>query len=148
MYNNIFKVSFLLLTLLPILLVRCRAWDMKMHPDDKASSYLCLVPPLLLSLVIPSQWTLSEVFWTFSIYLEALALLPQVGDTYRALCACVYVCVCCLTCTCVCFRARGAVLLICTCPMIALAVPEHWRRPRLCCFLYICSGILQIPVCV
>ncbi len=28
---------------------------------------------------MPSYWTVTEILWTFSIYLETVALLPQVA---------------------------------------------------------------------
>jgi ER lumen protein retaining receptor len=40
--------------------------------------YAFLVAPcLLLALVLNHRFTVTEVLWTFSIYLEAVAILPQ-----------------------------------------------------------------------
>ena len=36
-----------------------------------------IAPALLLALVVRHAFTVTEVLWTFSIYLEAVAILPQ-----------------------------------------------------------------------
>jgi len=36
-----------------------------------------LIPCIILSLVINHEFTVLEVLWTFSIYLESVAILPQ-----------------------------------------------------------------------
>ncbi|VDO96915.1 unnamed protein product [Soboliphyme baturini] len=36
-----------------------------------------LVPSAVMSLIITHEYTIMEVLWTFSIYLEAVAILPQ-----------------------------------------------------------------------
>jgi len=36
-----------------------------------------LVPCAILALLINSEFTIMEILWTFSIYLEAIAVLPQ-----------------------------------------------------------------------
>ncbi|PQQ12176.1 ER lumen protein-retaining receptor [Prunus yedoensis var. nudiflora] len=39
--------------------------------------FSCSPPCLLLALVINERFTFKEVLWTFSLYLEAVAILPQ-----------------------------------------------------------------------
>jgi ER lumen protein retaining receptor len=36
-----------------------------------------IVPAFVLALVVHSSWSIMEVLWTFSIYLESVAILPQ-----------------------------------------------------------------------
>ena len=36
-----------------------------------------VVPCIILALLINHEFTLMEILWTFSIYLEAVAILPQ-----------------------------------------------------------------------
>jgi ER lumen protein retaining receptor len=36
-----------------------------------------LIPVIILSLLLNHEFTLFEILWTFSIYLEAVAILPQ-----------------------------------------------------------------------
>eukprot|EP00924_Labyrinthula_sp_SR-Ha-C_P005318 maker-scaffold_1-snap-gene-28.27-mRNA-1 protein AED:0.12 eAED:0.12 QI:40/0.5/0.33/1/0/0/3/0/211 len=57
-YNSLMKTVFIGLTILIIYL-------------------FAILPCAILALIIHSRFTVMEVFWTFSIYLEALAILPQ-----------------------------------------------------------------------
>ncbi|XP_058005873.1 ER lumen protein-retaining receptor isoform X2 [Hevea brasiliensis] len=61
-------------------------WYMRNHKIvnrsyDKAQDtfrhYFLILPCLLLALVVNEKFTFKEVMWTFSIYLEAVAILPQ-----------------------------------------------------------------------
>nr|KJB10085.1 hypothetical protein B456_001G187900 [Gossypium raimondii] len=61
-------------------------WYMRSHnvvrrSYDKAQDtfrhYFILLPCLLLALFIHEKFTFKEVMWTFSLYLEAVAILPQ-----------------------------------------------------------------------
>jgi hypothetical protein len=45
--------------------------------EDTFRIELLLVPSLLLALLINADFTFIEILWTFSIYLEAVAILPQ-----------------------------------------------------------------------
>ncbi|XP_019180961.1 PREDICTED: ER lumen protein-retaining receptor-like [Ipomoea nil] len=51
-----------------------RSYD-KQH--DTFRHVFLVIPCLLLALVINDKFTFKEVMWTFSIYLEAVAILPQ-----------------------------------------------------------------------
>nr|GLL43796.1 ER lumen protein-retaining receptor-like [Ipomoea trifida] len=51
-----------------------RSYD-KQH--DTFRHLFLVIPCLLLALVINDKFTFKEVMWTFSIYLEAVAILPQ-----------------------------------------------------------------------
>lgn len=61
-------------------------WYMRNHKIvnrsyDKAQDtfrhYFLIVPCLLLALLVNERFTFKEVMWAFSIYLEAVAILPQ-----------------------------------------------------------------------
>ena len=64
----------------------CIIWYMRQHrivaqtydrDQDTFRVQFLLLPSFLLSLAINQQFTAVEVLWTFSIYLEAVAILPQ-----------------------------------------------------------------------
>lgn len=45
--------------------------------QDTFRCLFLILPCMLLALVINHEFTVTEVLWTFSIYLEAVAILPQ-----------------------------------------------------------------------
>ncbi|XP_063944706.1 ER lumen protein-retaining receptor-like isoform X2 [Daucus carota subsp. sativus] len=45
--------------------------------QDTFRHYFLLLPCFLLALFIHERFTFKEVMWTFSLYLEAIAILPQ-----------------------------------------------------------------------
>ncbi|KAK1394554.1 ER lumen protein-retaining receptor [Heracleum sosnowskyi] len=45
--------------------------------QDTFRHYFLLVPCFLLVLFINERFTFKEVMWTFSLYLDAIAILPQ-----------------------------------------------------------------------
>ncbi|WOL12831.1 ER lumen protein-retaining receptor [Canna indica] len=61
-------------------------WYMRRHrlvrrsydrEHDSFRHYFLVLPCLLLALVINEKFTFMEIMWAFSIYLEAVAILPQ-----------------------------------------------------------------------
>ncbi|EFN53261.1 hypothetical protein CHLNCDRAFT_32290 [Chlorella variabilis] len=78
-YNSFMKVTFLATA---FSIVRYMRYDkvVKQTYDREQDTfrYVFLIAPcLLLALVLNHRFTLTEVLWTFSIYLEAVAILPQ-----------------------------------------------------------------------
>ncbi|MFQ6628101.1 hypothetical protein Gotur_006855, partial [Gossypium turneri] len=45
--------------------------------QDTFRHYILILPCLILALLINEKFTFKEVLWTFSLYLEAVAILPQ-----------------------------------------------------------------------
>ncbi|GLJ38945.1 hypothetical protein SUGI_0793990 [Cryptomeria japonica] len=79
LYNTIMKIVFLV-TSFSIL------WYMRFHKvvrqtynkdQDTFRHYLLVIPCFVLALLIHRNFTVQEVLWTFSLYLEAVAILPQ-----------------------------------------------------------------------
>ncbi|QDZ21409.1 ER lumen protein-retaining receptor [Chloropicon primus] len=79
LYNSVFKVVYIGTTSMIV-------WYMRRHRNVKLTydrdhdtfRYLFLVAPCaVLSLLINARYNLFEILWTFSIYLEAVAILPQ-----------------------------------------------------------------------
>lgn len=77
LYNTFMKVVFIgsSLATLYLMYVKFRAtYD---HNHDSFRIEFLLVPCVLLGLLINHDFTVLEVLWTFSIYLESVAILPQ-----------------------------------------------------------------------
>ncbi|PRW59546.1 ER lumen -retaining receptor [Chlorella sorokiniana] len=79
LYNSIMKVTFIATA---VSIIRYMRFDkvVKQTYDKEQDTfrYAFLVAPcLVLALVLNHRFTFTEVLWTFSIYLEAVAILPQ-----------------------------------------------------------------------
>ncbi|XP_072986353.1 ER lumen protein-retaining receptor-like [Typha latifolia] len=79
LYNLVMKVVFLATSVAIV-------WYMRYHKvvkqtynkDEDTFRHIFLVLPcFMLALLINRQFTVTEVLWTFSLYLEAVAILPQ-----------------------------------------------------------------------
>lgn len=76
-YNTFMKFVFIgsSLATLYLMYVKFRAtYD---HNHDSFRVEFLLIPCVLLGLLINHDFTVLEVLWTFSIYLESVAILPQ-----------------------------------------------------------------------
>ncbi|XVE62253.1 hypothetical protein DITRI_Ditri06bG0103300 [Diplodiscus trichospermus] len=78
-YNTIMKLVFIGTSI-------CIVWYMRYHKvvkqtyskDQDSFRHYFLIPPcFVLALLIHPAFNVTEVLWTFSIYLEAVAILPQ-----------------------------------------------------------------------
>lgn len=79
LYNWVMKVVFITLSLVIIYVMKfqspyCKTYDPSF--DDFNVLFL-IVPSLLLACFVNEQLSVFEVLWTFSIYLEAVAIIPQ-----------------------------------------------------------------------
>ncbi|KAL7105783.1 hypothetical protein ACP275_07G067100 [Erythranthe tilingii] len=79
LYNTLMKLIFLGSSFSIVWYIRRhkivrRSYD-KEH--DSFRHYFLILPCLLLALLIHNKFTVKEVMWTFSLYLEAVAILPQ-----------------------------------------------------------------------
>ncbi|XP_031493725.1 ER lumen protein-retaining receptor A-like [Nymphaea colorata] len=79
LYNAVMKVVFIVSSLAIV-------WCMRAHPivrrtydkdQDTFRHYFLVAASFLLALLVHEKFTIREVFWAFSIYLEAVAILPQ-----------------------------------------------------------------------
>ncbi|XP_050385979.1 ER lumen protein-retaining receptor-like isoform X1 [Argentina anserina] len=79
LYNTLFKLIFIATSF-------ATAWYMRYHKvvkhtynkdQDTFRHYYLILVCLVLALLIPHGFTVLQVLWTFSIYLEAVAILPQ-----------------------------------------------------------------------
>ncbi|KAF8391198.1 hypothetical protein HHK36_023500 [Tetracentron sinense] len=78
-YNTVMKLVFIGSSLVIV-------WYMRMHRVVKLSydkeldtfrHYFLVVASFVLALLVHEKFTFQEIFWAFSIYLEAIAILPQ-----------------------------------------------------------------------
>jgi len=80
MYNTVLKILFLACTYFIIYLCFMDK-DIKVTYDvdtkDTFKIEFLLIPTFLLGFYFAVDWTVLEILWTFSIYLEAVAILPQ-----------------------------------------------------------------------
>mmetsp|Transcript_10252 Transcript_10252/g.21974 ORF Transcript_10252/g.21974 Transcript_10252/m.21974 type:complete len:216 (-) Transcript_10252:605-1252(-) len=79
LYNTVMKIIFIATSGTILYLMRYHK-VVKVTYDkeqDTFRHYFLLLPCFLLALVLHNEFTPFEVLWTFSIYLEAVAILPQ-----------------------------------------------------------------------
>lgn len=76
-YNSIMKIIFIGASVgtVYLIFIKFRATYDRNH--DSFRIEFLLIPTVLLALLINHDFTVLEVLWTFSIYLESVAILPQ-----------------------------------------------------------------------
>jgi ER lumen protein retaining receptor len=77
LYNIFFKIVYIVLTSVIIVLIRFvyrKTYDRKHDTFHMWFILLVCVPPTLLSAL---NWGLSELLWTYSLWLESLVIFPQ-----------------------------------------------------------------------
>jgi len=77
LYNTSMKVIFLAASYATLYLMYLRFKATYDHNHDTFRVEFLLIPTVLLSLLINHDFAPLEIMWTFSIYLEAVAILPQ-----------------------------------------------------------------------
>lgn len=85
-YNTVMKLVFIGSSIAIV-------WCMRMHRVvrrtydkelDTFRHYFLILASFVLALLVNEDFTLQEVFWAFSIYLEAVAILPQLVLVQRS----------------------------------------------------------------
>eukprot|EP00475_Leptophrys_vorax_P019724 TRINITY_DN27030_c0_g1_i1.p1 TRINITY_DN27030_c0_g1~~TRINITY_DN27030_c0_g1_i1.p1 ORF type:complete len:217 (+),score=15.54 TRINITY_DN27030_c0_g1_i1:64-714(+) len=78
-YNSAMKVIFLSGTIAIVYFMRYdKVVKQKYDKDHDTFRHIFLIVPcFLLALIVNKKLTITEVLWAFSIYLEAVAILPQ-----------------------------------------------------------------------
>ncbi|CAN6722607.1 unnamed protein product [Malus baccata var. baccata] len=78
-YNTVMKLIFLGSSFSIVWYIRRHRVVRRSYDKDQDTfrHLFLLLPCLVLALVINEKFTFKEVMWTFSIYLEAVAILPQ-----------------------------------------------------------------------
>ncbi|CAI4221576.1 unnamed protein product [Auanema sp. JU1783] len=76
-YNTIMKIFFLASSFGTLYLMLVKFKGTYERESDTFRIEFLLIPCAILALVINHEFTLMEILWTFSIYLEAVAIMPQ-----------------------------------------------------------------------
>ena len=76
-YNTTMKILILLLTYITIGLIFTKLKETYDSKYDTFRIELLIIPAGLLAFFVNHEFTFMEVLWTFSIYLESVAILPQ-----------------------------------------------------------------------
>lgn len=76
-YNTVMKVVFIGASLATVFLMFAKFRATYDRNHDSFRIEFLLIPTVILALVINHDFTVLEVLWTFSIYLESVAILPQ-----------------------------------------------------------------------
>lgn len=77
LYNSTMKVIFLAASYATLYLIYLRFKATYDHNHDTFRVEFLLIPTAILSLLINHDFSPLEILWTFSIYLESVAILPQ-----------------------------------------------------------------------
>ena len=86
LYNSIMKLTYIGLTGLSVGLIKfVEPWKGTYQPQNDTVPRLALVVvPAVLALCFHDRWSVLEIGWSFSIYLEAVAAIPQLLLTQRS----------------------------------------------------------------
>jgi len=76
-YNTVMKLFFLVSSLGTVYLMYVKFKATYDHNHDTFRIEFLLGPAVLLALFLNHEFSVMEVLWTFSIYLESVAILPQ-----------------------------------------------------------------------
>ncbi|CAH8644163.1 unnamed protein product [Schistosoma guineensis] len=77
LYNTIMKLFFIICSCATVYFMYFKFKATYDSNHDTFAVYLLLIPSLLLGLVANYEFSLYEVLWAFSIYLESVAIMPQ-----------------------------------------------------------------------
>ncbi|KAK5640837.1 hypothetical protein RI129_009384 [Pyrocoelia pectoralis] len=76
-YNTLMKVVFIAASYATIYLIYMKFKATYDHNHDTFRVEFLILPSFILALLINHDFTVLEVLWTFSIYMESVAILPQ-----------------------------------------------------------------------
>merc|ERR1712176_1230216 len=87
LYNTVMKIIYLSGSLVTCYFIYGKFAASHNRDDDKFRMIFIIVPAAGLAALVHHQFSPSEVLWTFSVYLEAVAIIPQlqmIADTGEA----------------------------------------------------------------
>ncbi|CAD1468808.1 unnamed protein product, partial [Heterotrigona itama] len=76
-YNTFMKIVFIVTSYVTVFLMYVKFKATYDHNHDTFRIEFLILPASVLALLINNEFTVIEVLWTFSIYLESVAILPQ-----------------------------------------------------------------------
>ena len=77
MYNWFFKIFFLATTFYTIYLIAFKYHDSYQQILDKLPVIYIIIPCYVIGLIVARPWSVFEAFWTGSLLMESVAMLPQ-----------------------------------------------------------------------
>ncbi|CAP28742.1 Protein CBG09044 [Caenorhabditis briggsae] len=77
LYNTFMKITFLVATYATVYFIFFKFRSTYMRESDTFRVELLIIPSAILAFLINHDYAPFELLWTFSIYLEAVAILPQ-----------------------------------------------------------------------
>ena len=77
LYNTFMKLIFILASFATVYLIYIKFKATYDHNHDTFRIEFLVLPAFVLALVINHDYSVLEILWTFSIYLESVAILPQ-----------------------------------------------------------------------
>ncbi|XP_044734353.1 ER lumen protein-retaining receptor [Chrysoperla carnea] len=77
LYNTIMKLVFIAASIATLYLIYMRFKATYDRNHDTFRIEFLIAPAFVLALLINHEFTVLEILWTFSIYLESVAILPQ-----------------------------------------------------------------------
>ena len=79
LYNTSIKIFFILSTLTNIFLVFVKYKGTISSDLDSIRIEILIIGAAVLALFINHEFVMMEIFWTFSVYLEAVSIIPQLS---------------------------------------------------------------------
>ncbi|XP_076163732.1 ER lumen protein-retaining receptor [Ptiloglossa arizonensis] len=76
-YNTLMKIFFIATSYAIVFLMYVKFKATYDHNHDTFRIEFLILPTLMLALLINHEFAIVEILWTFSIYLESIAILPQ-----------------------------------------------------------------------
>ncbi|XP_071131128.1 ER lumen protein-retaining receptor 1-like [Mytilus edulis] len=76
-YRTIVKVTFIISSYLTVYLIYVKFKHTNDNTNDTFRVKLLVIPACVLAFFVNNQFSIIEILWTFSIYLECVAMLPQ-----------------------------------------------------------------------
>ncbi|KAF2903414.1 hypothetical protein ILUMI_02767 [Ignelater luminosus] len=77
LYNTLMKIIFIAAAYATVYLIYLKFKATYDHNHDTFRVEFLIIPSVILALLINHDFTFLEVLWTFSIYMESVAILPQ-----------------------------------------------------------------------
>uniref|UniRef100_A0A914D658 ER lumen protein-retaining receptor n=1 Tax=Acrobeloides nanus TaxID=290746 RepID=A0A914D658_9BILA len=84
LYNCSFKVIFIMLNMFTLYLILTKYKETYDKDDDKFRIEFLIFLCVTLAMAFNAEFTILEILWTFSIYLEAVAIIPQIYMAYKS----------------------------------------------------------------
>ncbi|OUM70231.1 hypothetical protein PIROE2DRAFT_65753 [Piromyces sp. E2] len=82
-YNTVMKIFFISSSIYIVYLMKFKLQATWQPSLDIFKVEFLVIPSAILALIINHKFTITEVLWAFSIYLESVAILPQLFQLQR-----------------------------------------------------------------